>query len=395
MEAIQISNQGRVPSIYRAARWAVAAIFFLNGFIYANWIARLPHIQTMFGLSNGRLGLCLLLLSVGALIAMPFSGWLIMRHGSRRQTAMSALMFCLLTPLIPFMPTSVALMALFLLMGMATGTLDVAMNAQAVLVEQKTGRPIMSSFHAIFSAGMMLGAGSSALFTKYGVSLSLHLLVIIGLALLVLSQIVPRFLSEDHAGSSPAAGSGDTGFRMPDRRLWSLGLIAFCCMMGEGAMADWSTNYLARVVKARPEIAPLGLAAFSLAMMSGRFLGDRLRQSLGDRLLLTASGLIATIGLSFALSAAHPVAVIVGFFFVGLGLAVIVPIAYSSAGNTPGLAPGLGISMVTTIGYSGFLFGPPLIGFLADWQSLRAALALLIVLFVLMTATSFLRQAKR
>ena len=159
-------------------------------------------------------------------------------------------------------------------------------------------------------------------------------------------------------------------------------------MLGEGAMADWSTNYMENITHADKALAPIGLSAFALAMTIGRFFGDSARAKFGDRKLMIACGLVATFGLCIAMLFISPYVVIVGFFIVGLGLSAIVPIAYSIAGNTKDLPPGVGLAMVTTVGYSGFLFGPPIIGFLADWQTLRIALALVLILFIVMTALS-------
>ena len=159
-------------------------------------------------------------------------------------------------------------------------------------------------------------------------------------------------------------------------------------MLGEGAMADWSTNYMINIAKADMGMAPLGLSAFAFAMTIGRILGDGARARFGDKSLMVVCGTVATLGLSLSLTFTQPVMVMLGFFLVGLGLSVIVPIAYSIAGNSTAVSPGVGLAMVTTVGYTGFLFGPPLIGFLADWQTLRVALLLVVVLFAVMTLLS-------
>ena len=362
-------------------RLAVNAMFFLNGFIYANWVARLPRIQEMYALDHGRTGLILLAASIGALLAMPFTGWLIVRNGSHTVTVLAALFFLVWIALIPLAPGVLVLGLVFFGLGAATGILDVAMNAQAVLVEHAYRRPIMASFHAVFSAGMMLGAGCGAFFTQLDVGLLPHLLIVT-LSTLLLAVWAGRKLIPDPLREPEREGGV---FRLPSRALVGIGLIAFCCMLGEGAMADWSTNYLERTAGAAEALAPLGLAAFSLAMTTGRFFGDWGRARLGDRRILIYSSILALIGMSVALIWVQTPVIIAGFFVVGLGLATIVPIAYSTAGNTPGLAPGVGISMVTTVGYSGFLFGPPIIGFLADWQTLHLALGFVWILFLLMT----------
>jgi MFS family permease len=159
-------------------------------------------------------------------------------------------------------------------------------------------------------------------------------------------------------------------------------------MLGEGAMADWSTIYMENIAHASKALAPIGLSAFALAMTIGRFFGDSARAKLGDRKLLIVCGLISTMGIIFTILFIHPYVVIVGLFITGVGLSSVVPIAYSIAGNTKDLPPGVGLAMVTTVGYSGFLFGPPLIGLIADWQSLRIALGLVAFLFIVMTLLS-------
>lgn len=366
-------------------RLAVVLFFGVNGFLYANYISRIPRIQATYGLDNSGIGLLLLAMAVGALLAMPFAGWLIVGSGSRRISAVSGLLFCAVVPFIGLMPNAWSLGALFFFMGLTTGTMDIAMNAQAVLVEEVYRRPIMSFFHAIFSAGMMVGAGAGALFTRFEAGLAVHLAVVASLGILLITWGIFHLMPDRrHADSEE-----QHFFRLPDASLVGIGFIAFCCMLGEGAMADWSTNYMLRIAEAKPAFAPMGLAAFSLAMTLARFLGDRIRARLGDRSLLIRSSLLATSGLSLLLLLPFPAIALMGFLMVGLGLSVIIPIAYSTAGKAPGLSPGAGISMVATIGYSGFLFGPPIIGFLADWQNLRVALLFTLLLFLLMTALSF------
>ena len=170
--------------------------------------------------------------------------------------------------------------------------------------------------------------------------------------------------------------------------MMGIGVIAFCSMLGEGAMVDWSTNYMEHIAQAGEVLAPMALASFSLAMTLGRLFGDAARAKFGDRMLMIYCGLTSVAGMSLSIIFIQPYAVIIGFFIVGLGLSVIVPIAYSIAGNTKGLPSSVGLARVTTVGYSGFLFGPPIIGFFADWQTLRIALLLVVALFVTMTALS-------
>ncbi|MFN8888280.1 MAG: MFS transporter [Cyclobacteriaceae bacterium] len=368
------------------SRIAVKLIFFINGFIHANLAARFPRVQELFQINDGKLGFVLLASSVGALLAMPFTGWLIIRNGSRRITIFSIFLYCIFVPLVPVMVSFgiPGLVVLFFIMGLTAGMLDVSMNSQAVMVEKIHEKPIMTSFHALFSIGMFAGAFCGALFVKLETTLFIHLASVVALSLL--GAAWARYhLIHDKPQEKEVDGPA---FRLPNAAMVSIGVIAFCCMLGEGAMADWSTNYMENIAMAPPALAPLGLSAFALAMTIGRFFGDGARLKFGDRKLMILCGVISTLGISLTLAFSHPYSVITGLFIVGIGLSSIVPIAYSIAGNSTNLPPGVGLAMVTTVGYSGFLFGPPQIGLLANWQSLRIALMLVAFLFVIMTFLS-------
>lgn len=364
-------------------RMAVNAIFFINGFMHANLASRLPRLQELFSLSHSKLGLVLLSTSIGAVIAMPFTGWLIIKNGSKRIGVISVFFYCLFFPFITLMPGTPGLIAVFFLMGITAGMLDVSMNAQAVMVEKGLGKPIMTSFHALFSIGMAAGAFCGSLFEDISFSLGQHLALITGICLAA-AFWVRLYLIQDR----PESSAEGPAFQLPTAAMVSIGVIAFCCMLGEGAMADWSTNYLEKISNAPKSLAPLGLSAFALAMTAGRIFGDRARAKFGDKLLMVCCSLISTAGILISLTWTDPFIAIPGFFLVGLGLSVIVPIAYSIAGNSSELSPGVGLAMVTTVGYTGFLFGPPIIGFLADWADLRIALMFVAGLFIAMTILS-------
>jgi MFS family permease len=371
-------------TVLSPSRIAVKLIFFINGFVHANLAARFPRVQELFDIDNGTLGFVLLSSSVGALLAMPFTGWLIIRNGSRRITIFSIFLYCIFVPLVPLMPGLPGLVVLFFIMGLTAGMLDVSMNSQAVMVEKIHEKPIMTSFHALFSIGMVAGAFCGALFVKLETTLFVHFAVIVGMS--VAAAAWARYhLIHDKPKEKEVDGPA---FRLPNAAMVSIGVIAFCCMLGEGAMADWSTNYMENIALASPALAPLGLSAFALAMTIGRFFGDGARLKFGDRKLMVMCGLISTMGIALTLLFNNPYSVIAGLFIIGIGLSSIVPIAYSIAGNSKNLPPGVGLAMVTTVGYSGFLFGPPIIGLLANWQSLRIALMVVAFLFVIMTFLS-------
>lgn len=366
-------------------RLAINLTFFINGFLFSNWAARIPRLQADFGLDNRMLGFVLLSSAIGSLIAMPFTGWMISRAGSRKITTWAAFLFILSIPLFTLSPNTAFLIVAFFFMGVFVGTLDVAMNAQAVLVERLYKRPIMAFFHAMFSAGMMAGAGTGALFAWGNISLFVHLSLLTILALAFWAWNIYHYLDDQPHPEE----KGKKFFHIPDKALLVIGAIAFCCMLGEGAMSDWSANYLKQIVHADNATAAIGLFAFSTAMMIGRFAGDMARTFFGDRKLVLYESMIAVIGLGIVIFMPYTLTVMAGFFLVGIGLATIVPIAYSQAGTMPGLNPGVGIGMVTTIGYAGFIVGPPIIGFLADWLDLRAAMLFVFSLFIAMLLFSF------
>ncbi|MFT4567738.1 MAG: MFS family permease [Saprospiraceae bacterium] len=360
-------------------RWALNMFFFVNGLIFANWATRLPQLQTGYDLEHDTLGFILLSHAIGAFIAMPITGWLIGNYGSIKITILSGMLFPLFFVIIPWMPSYYFLFLPFLFMGAATGVMDVAMNAQAVLVEKQLGKPVMTMFHALFSIGMVVGGLCGGYFATQNIGLKEHfgIIMIIGLPILLFTG---RYLYRDQPDVKPEK----VRFVLPKGVIVGLGVIAFCCMMGEGAMSDWSTLYMKDVVQAPLSWQTFGLTGFAAAMTVGRLFGDNGRIIIGNRKMMIYGAILSLFGMGFILYGTSPVLVIVGFAGVGLGLSNIVPIVYSLAGTTPGIPSGEGIAMATTIGYSGFMFGPPLIGWVADISSLWYSLAMLTGLFGVM-----------
>lgn len=373
-----------------AARRAVSWLFFLNGALFGTWVSRLPLVQSQHGLSHGELGVALLGLAMGALIAMPLSGWASARFGSRTVCHVWAVLYSLLLPVLAFAPSSGWLMVALIAFGAGHGGLDVAMNAQAVQVEGRYPRPIMSGFHALFSAGGLAGAALGAGMAGLGVPVALHFGVMAaGLGGWVALRAFGPLLPVEPKVSPSEPASTDPGSSLPlpifaGRRpgwgnLLAMGALAFCVMMGEGAMADWTGVYLKDVTLAGDGLASAGYAAFSLTMMLGRFWGDRLTLRLGPVRLVRWSGVLAASGLALALVTAQPWAAFVGFAAVGAGFATVIPQVFSAAGRAVVIAPSVALATVTTMGYGGFLLGPPLIGFAAEVLGLRGALGIVVV----------------
>jgi MFS family permease len=297
-------------------RIAVKTAFFINGFIFANWVSRLPRIQELYDADDGTIGLVLLASSIGAVGAMPFTGWVIIKNGSRRITLISAILYCAFVPIIPLANNMFFLVVLYFFIGIVTGMLDVAMNAQAILVERNYKKPIMTSFHALFSIGMMIGAVSASLFTDLKLDLVSHLFIVSAAALLAAAWMSRHLIIDN---PDPAHHDGPL-FRLPNKSMIALGIITFCCMIAEGSMSDWSVNYMENIANASITLAPLGLSAFATSMTLGRIFGDSMRSRFGDRLLIIGGGLTALTGLSAALIFPSPYVTIVGFFLVGIGL---------------------------------------------------------------------------
>ena len=364
-------------------RLAVSTYFFINGFLYANWTARLPELQVFFNISNTGLGLFLLTIASGAIFAMPFSGWLASKFGTHKITTITAFLFCLAIPLISLSPNHFYLSILFFVIGLASGSMDVAMNGQAVLVERLWKKPIMSSFHAVFSIGMALGAGTGALATKINLDLPIHLSIAASFAVFACSWATFNLI-KDIPDSKLSNKRKEPKFVLPTKAILPLGIIAFCAMTGEGAMADWSAIFMNKVVGKDEVYGALAFGSFASSMTIGRLFGDYFTKLWGYKKILIYDSCLAILGLGLAISFSTVWSTLIGFFLVGLGLATIVPIVYSRAGNTPGVSPSVGIAMATTIGYSGFFVGPPVIGFLADWWNLQVGLCFTLCLFVIM-----------
>ena len=352
-----------------SARLAVLAAFFFNGLILATWVSRIPAVQSKLDMSEGTLGFVLMGISVGVIVALSMAGGLVGRFGSKTMTMAGVIGLCFVMPLPALMPNTAALFAALFIFGAFLSTMDVSMNSQAVVVEGLAGKHLMSSFHAFFSidglAGALLGAG----FVALGVSILNHFLILALFSLLVM-LFFGRFLVQD---SGEPEGEGGGIFRLPPHPLWALGAVAFCVAIGEGSMGDWSGVYLAEVIRTTEAFAALGFAAFSATMTLGRLAGDWLVVRFAPVNVVRYGGLLASWGLLMAVFSHNEYVVLLGFAAVGAGVANGIPLAFSAAGKFPGMAAGAGIVGVATIGYAGFLAGPPLIGLVAEATSLRVA----------------------
>lgn len=351
-------------SIVRA-RVSVTGTFFLHGAVFSSWYTRLPTIQQRLELTPGQLGIALFGAPAGLLIAQPAVGALAARTGSRPIVA--AAPFYIGAVVLPALAVDTATLLLALvLVGAASGVLDIAMNTQGLAVERASGKHLFSSLHAAFSFGVLAGAGAAA--AAPGVAALPFLAASALVGAVGVAVLAPGLLRDRGVPGAPL-------FARPSRRLAAMGVIAFCALLAEGAVFDWSGIYLVTQVGTTAGVAPLGLAGFSLCMGVGRLAGDCAAARAGSTATARAGALVAALGLGVALVWETPVAAIAGFALMGLGLSVVFPITLrASASENQAVAPS--VAAVSTVGYGGLLIGPPVIGVLADATDLRAALAL-------------------
>jgi len=375
-----ICYMNRNPNL--AYRTAIIVFFFVNGFLYANCTGRLPELKDYFNVSNSTLGTMLFTTAIGALVAMPITGWLTTRYNSGKLTIYTGLLFCCIVPLIPYSQNVWVGRMSFFMTGFFSGAMDITMNGQAVFVERKYKKTIMSSFHAAFSIGMALGAGSGALFANYHFPLRLHLFYMAIVSIIALAVVSPVIL-RNQTGNTTKKEARTRRQRIPFL-IWIIAIIGYCGMTGEGSMVDWSAIYMHTVVGKTKAFSALAVGTFATAMTIGRLFGDYFIDRMGRPFILLFSCFAAIIGLSEALLLPSTPTVLMGFFLVGIGLSNVVPMTYSTAGNIKGIEPAAGIAIASTIGYSGFFVSPPVIGYLADGFGLRVALGFPLFLFVVM-----------
>ena len=356
-----------------SARLGVLAVFFLHGAGAGMWVARIPAVQEGLGLGVGALGLALLGAGLGTLAAMVPAGALIARHGSRAVVRWTAWPAALTLGLLGLAPDGPTLFAALVAWGASTSALDVAMNAQGATIEQRLGRPVMSSLHGFWSLGNMSGAAVGALLAGAGVAVPLHLAA-------AAPVLLVAFLAAGRPLVPGDVGQGGAGFARPRGALLALAAVAFCAVTVEGAMFDWGGVYLRRVLAAPEAIAAAAAGCFSAAMAAGRLGGDHLTARVRASALARACALLAALGVAAIVAAPAPAAVFGGLVAVGLGLSILVPLAFGAAGRSIEMPAGAAIAAVATLGYLGFLVGPPTLGLAAEQVGLRGAVALLLAL---------------
>jgi MFS family permease len=362
------------------SRLAVSVYFFFCGLIFSTWAARIPATKDQFGMNDAQLGAMLFMLPLGAIVALPAAGWAVHRWGSRATTLTATVGYgCLLIGIgLSSKPWQLSIALFFF--GFFGDLLNIAMNTQGLGVQKKMARPILSGLHGLWSVGALAGAllGGWSLRRDWT---TLNHFMLVGMICIVLGIFFYFFMVADEGDGH----SGTSLFSWPDKALWILGMICFCTAMAEGAMADWSSLYYRQVLRDPDAVSTTGYTAFTFAMAIGRLSGDRIIQVLRYRNTLIMNGFFIALGLGIALGFQVPAAVISGYALVGLGVSSVIPIVYMIAGKSKVMKPSAALATVSTIGFTGFLAGPPVIGFIAHETGLRLALVLVLLLGLLIS----------
>jgi MFS family permease len=359
----------------RLEQMSTRITFFIAGLGIAAWAPLVPYAKVRVGLDEGTLGLLLLCLGVGSILAMPMAGILASRFGCRKVATGGTLLICLALPLLATVSSTPALIAALFIFGAGLGTVDSTVNLQAVIVERASGKHMMSGFHGLFSLGGIVGAAGVSGLLGLGISPLGATLVVIVILLIALAKAAPHLLPYGSDSSGPA-------FAVPHGIVLFIGVMCFIVFLAEGAALDWSAVFLVQERGIDTAYAGLGYAAFALTMTAGRLTGDSIVRRLGATRVMVFGGLTAAAGLFLATLAPSWETALVGYGLLGAGCSNIVPVLYTAVGRQTVMPQSIAVPAITTLGYAGILAGPAVIGFIAHGSSLSFAFGLMAVLLV-------------
>lgn len=359
----------------RLEQMSTRIAFFIAGFGIAAWAPLVPYAKARAQLNEGTLGLLLLCLGVGSIIAMPVAGALASRFGCRRVLSAGTILLCVALPMLATVSSIPLLMAGLFLFGAGLGTVDSTVNLQAVIVERASGKTMMSGFHGLFSLGGIVGAAGVSALLGLGLSPLSATLVVIVVTLAALLKAAPHLLPYGSESSGPA-------FAIPHGVVLFIGCLCFIVFLAEGAVLDWSAVFLSDERGLDEAYAGLGYAAFALTMTIGRLTGDAIVRRLGAKRVIVIGGLLATAGMLLATLLPAWETALLGYALVGAGCSNIVPVLYTAVGKQTVMPEHIAVPAITTLGYAGILAGPALIGFIAHGSSLSVAFVLIAVLLL-------------
>jgi MFS family permease len=360
-------------SYLNRVRLATSLFFFGMGFCFATWASRIPDIKTSLQLSEAALGAMLFAMPIGQLFAMPFSGKMVTRYGSRAITILGLILYAACLPLIGLSTEKWHLAVGLFLFGLFGNFCNIAVNTQGVYTQQLFDKPIIGSFHGSWSLAGFFGALTGLLMLALELSVFQHFSIALVFVLIIIATN-QKFMVKAES-KQETEKSTYSFWKNSDKNLLLLGLICFCGMASEGVMFDWSGVYFKEIVKTSGALVVLGYTTFMISMASGRFLSDFLVAKYGARKVLIISGLVISGGLYMAVLLPYLIPCTIAFMLVGFGVSNVVPIIFNVAGNHDKVPTGIALTIVTSISFLGFLIGPPLIGYIAELTSLKLSFA--------------------
>jgi MFS family permease len=370
-------------------RTAVNAFCFIQGLIFASWASRIPEIKEFLGMNDAQFGGILFCLPLGEICFMIPIGYLVSRFGSKRMLVLGALLYPLMLVFVGLAPSALYISAILVLFGAAGSLTNIAVNTQAVGVERLYRRSIMGSFHGLWSLAGFSGGLIGALMVALDITPQIHFIIIFAATTVVAICMQGCALPRDCRPKNFEATRHKI-FTRPDHYILLLGLIAMSGSICEGAVFDWTNIYFGDVLNVPQNFVRFGYIAAMGSMTLGRFTVDRFIIHFGAIRVLQFSGFLLVTGLCCAVSFLHIVPSTFGFLLIGAGMSPVIPICYSLTGRSKGMLPGIAITAVSTIGFLGFLAGPPMIGFISHAISLRWALCVIAAvgtLILLLSAT--------
>lgn len=356
---------------------AVGLCFLIISILFALWITRIPEVKSFHQLSEGDLGTALFFIPLGALISMSLSTKVIAKLGEGKSTIFALSSFSLVISLPLYAQTYWHLCGALFIAGVTMGWVDISMNAVANTIEKVKKVKIMSTSHGFWSLGGIVGGVIGGLTASFMIASTLQMAVASFIAITIIMLFISPQLKDIHDEQNKGARKQ---FALPNSsELWVLAILVFCILLAEGAIVDWSTVFLKETLGSTAAIAGIGYALFSATMTIGRFNGDYLTERLGAKKLMTIGLSVATIG--FTLLLLHNITLaLIGFAIVGFGYSSVIPILFAEAAKQHKESPALGLASVATIGYTGFLIGPVIIGWVSEWQNLTFSFGLLLII---------------
>ena len=362
----------------KSLRIANSVFFFISGFGYSSWAARIPSIQQQLHLNEAQLGALLFAAPIGVMLTLPITSRLLGVFNSKQVMLYGVLSFNIILSIIGFATQSWELAIVLFIFGCSRNLLNLSMNAQAVGVQAIYGRSIMTSFHGIWSLAGFAGAAFGYLMVSKNIAVSYHLLAT-GIALTILGvYFYPNALNQPAIKQEKK-----TIYHLPDKFLLKFALICFASMACENTMYDWSEIYFQKVVHGSKSAATAAFVVYMIAMTTGRFTGDKIVQSFGVKKLLNVSGALIFCGLSLAVFLPNPFITNIGFAMVGFGVSCIVPLVFATAGKSKTMSSGVALASISTIGTLGFLMVPPLVGFVAQEAGLQWSFGIISLMGIL------------